>query len=411
MKMWSFASTEDFSGIYGAGGEPLERRIVRWGELTGAVTYPPMAIVELYVSARIYKAFRPDYPDSPWLTVLVKMPGLLAEMLMAAVLLTAGRKMLGDRAATWSAVAFWMNPGIWFAGPGLGYFDAQAAVLMVIAFICVYRDRPLAVGALSAVAALTKPQAVFFLPVLAVLLLRGQDRLRWTALVRATAGGVAATFAIMLPFILRGSVPNVLQAMSRLFQHDMLSANAANLGWIGTWFFRVIPGIPDLGWHKALTMVIRILSIRRLMEIGYPNFRTVGTVLTSASLVWAMWRTWRGVSTPVAAALAAWCIYAYMMLGAQVHENHFYMTMPMLALAAGPLAEVRWAYWWSSLIFVANLYVFEGLGAGHPSLFDRRWTFIDVTVLLAAANFVVFVLFTRQLVRLTRAGGGLPRGA
>jgi hypothetical protein len=100
-----------------------------------------------------------------------------------------------------------------------------------------------------------------------------------------------------------------------------------------------------------------------------------------------------------------------MMLGAQVHENHFYMTMPMLVLAAGPLAELRWAYWWSSLIFVGNLYVFEGLGAGHPSLFDRRWTFIDVTVLLAAANVVVFVLFTRQLVRLAGAGRGVPRGA
>jgi hypothetical protein len=138
------------------------------------------------------------------------------------------------------------------------------------------------------------------------------------------------------------------------------------------------------------------------MEIGYPNFRVVGSVLTSASLAWAMWRIWPGVSKSVAAAVAAWCVFAYMMLGAQVHENHFYMTMPMLALAAGELRELRWAYWWSSMIFTANLYVFEGFGAGYPSLIDRRWTFIDMTVLLALANFVVFGLFTRQIVRLTR---------
>jgi hypothetical protein len=55
--------------------------------------------------------------------------------------------------------------------------------------------------------------------------------------------------------------------------------------------------------------------------------------------------------------------------------------------------------------------MFEGLGAGYPSLLDRRWTFIDMSVLLAAANLAVFVLFTRQVVRLTRAEPPLPAAA
>jgi hypothetical protein len=411
MKMWSFATTEDFSGVYGAGGSPLERRIVQWLDVSGAVTYPPMALTEIGASGVVYRAIRPTFPDSRLLTVLIKLPGLAAEILFVGLLLTWGRRVVGRATADWTAAAFWISPAIWFAGPGLGYYDAQAAVLMVAGVLAIYTRRPALVGALSAVAVLTKPQAVFFVPVFAVLLWQAGRAPRWRGVARAAVAGIVTTTVILAPFIVRGSVPNVVQAMSRLFEHDMLSGNAANLGWIATWFFRVIPGIPDRGWHDALTMTIRILGIRRLMDIGYPNFRLVGTALTSTALVWAMWRARRGLPIGPAAALAAWCTYAYMMLGAQVHENHLYMTIPMLALAAGACRGLRPAFWAVSVIFTINLYMFEGLGAGHPSLLDRRWTFIDMSVLLAVANLAVFVLFTRQVVRLTRAEPPLPAAA
>lgn len=410
MKMWGYASTEDFTGVYGVGGTPLERRIVHWGELSGAVTYPPMALVEIGAMSALYRAAQPDFPDSRWLTLLIKLPGLLAEILLVAVLLTWGRRLLGSPAAEWSAVAFWMSPAVWLTGPGLGYFDAQAAVPMLIAALAIYAKRPVLVGVLSAIAVLTKPQAVFFVPVFAVLLWHTGGR-RWGAVARAALGGMAATAVIVAPYVIRGAFPNVVQAMSRLFDHDMLSADAPNLGWVATWLFRVIPGIPDRGWHDALTMNIRILGIRRLMEIGYPNFRVVGTVLTSAALVWAMWRVSRGVPRGAAIATAAWSAYAYMMLGAQVHENHMYMALPMLALAAGELTELRPIFWIASAVFTLNLYLFQGLGADFMSVIDRRWTFIDMSVLLAAFNVGVFVVFTRRVARLTRApqpSGALP---
>lgn len=404
-KLWTYAATTDFSAAYGIGGTPPERGIVHWQDLSGAITYPPMALIELAAMGHLYHAIRPAFTDSTLFTVLVKLPGLLSETLFVALLLTWGRRLMGSAAADWSAMAFWLSPGVWFIGPGLGYFDAPAGVPITLALLCATTNRPRLVGLLAAVSILIKPQAVFLVPVIAVLLLQTRPDRNWRALGLTAVMGTLTTAVIVLPFVIRGAFLNLMQAMSRLLQHDMLSAQAANLGWIGTWILRVLPGIPDLGWHRALTMQIRILSINRIVELGYPNPRLVGTMLTTAALIWATWRAWRGVSRAGGAALAAWSAYAYMMLGAQVHENHLYMVLPILAVAAGELPSLRPVFWWVSAILVLNIHLFEGFGRGLPSLLDRRWTFVDMTVVLSVVNLGVFVWFTRRVAALTRVSG------
>ena len=124
--------------------------------------------------------------------------------------------------------------------------------------------------------------------------------------------------------------------------------------------------------------------------------------------MWAGWRASGGVTRAGAAALAAWSIYAYVILGAQVHENHLYPALPLLALAAGELAVLRSFFWIVSGIFAFNLYLFYGLGAGHPPIINRSWSGIDFTVWLSLANVVVFVVFTRRVAALTRGGLAQP---
>jgi len=55
-----------------------------------------------------------------------------------------------------------------------------------------------------------------------------------------------------------------------------------------------------------------------------------------------------------------------------------------------------------SAIVTLNIYLFEGFGERHPPLIDRRWTMIDMSVLLAVINVCVFVWFTRRVVAVTR---------
>jgi hypothetical protein len=401
-KAWAYGASQDYTGAYGVGGEPLERREIRWSDQIATINYGPVAVAENAAAGHFYRAFHPDFRDGPLLNVMVKLAGLFWEIVLVFALLTWGRRLMGA-AAEWAALAFWLSPGVWFSGPALGYTDAQAAVPIVLALIAALANRPILVGILTAVGVLTKPQGVFVVPLLAVLLIRRADAPGWRGLWRAAAAGTLTTLVILVPFIIRGSVPNMLQGMGRVFSQDMLSAQAANLGWIGTWLLRVGYGIPDLGWHRALTMKIGVLGITRVMELGYPNARVIGTILTSSSLVWVVWRAWQGVSRPAAAALAAWSIWAYFLFNTQVHENHLYSAIPLLALAAGESKVFRPAFYWVSGIVTMNEYLFYGFGYDYPSLIDRRWTFVDATVVLSVINVCVFVWFTRRVVALTRA--------
>ena len=398
-KLWSYGASSDVTGIYGVGGTPPERRVVRWLDISGPVDYPPIALYELAVVGRTYRAIDPAYPDSPLLTVLIKMPGLLAEILFVAMVLTVGRRLFDRRTAQWTAIAFWINPAIWFTGAGLGYVDAQGAVPAAAALLAATMGRPAVAGTLVAIAAGTKPQTVFLVPIVAALLSGSPGQRRWRSLGVAAVSAAVTTAIVIAPFMLRGAWSNVVQGVSRLLHHDMLSGNAANLGWIATWGLRVWHAAPDIGWTAALAIDTRILQISRVVELGYPNPRAVGTALLVASVIWATWRASRGVSASAAAAIGAWTIYAYTIVGIPVHENHFYPAVPLLGLAAATLHSLRAIYWASSAIFALNIYLFYGLGAGHPSVIGRSWTFIDFTVLLAAVNIGVFVWLTRTVRR------------
>jgi hypothetical protein len=374
---------------------------VKWLDLHGAVDYPPLAILELAVVGRLYQAIDPAYGDSTLLTLLVKTPGLIAEIVFVALLLTWGRRLIGDRAATWAALAFWLSPAIWFTGSALGYVDAQGAVPATLAVVAAAANLPAVAGALAAVAVGTKPQTVFLVPIAAALLVGRASPRRWRALAVAAASGAIASALIVAPFVLRGATANMILGVSRLLHHDMLSGAAPNLGWIATWILRVWYAVPDMGWAGALGLEIRILQISRVIELGYPDPRPLATVCIVAATALAAWRTFRQPSLTVAAACGAWAVYAYTMFGIPVHENHFYPAIPLLALAAALHVPLRPVFWTTSAIFVVNLYVFYGLSRGWPSAIDRGWTFVDLSVLIALANVAAFVWATKRIWRMS----------
>jgi hypothetical protein len=136
---------------------------------------------------------------------------------------------------------------------------------------------------------------------------------------------------------------------------------------------------------------VRILQISRMMEVGYPDPKPFGTALVAAAMVWLLWRG--RTDRPLAAwsYLAGWCVFAYFLLGVQVHENHLYLAVPVLALAAGIEPRYRPAFWAVSLFTAFNMYIFYGLGDGTPPMVDRRWTGVDLTVPASAAGVWVFV--------------------
>jgi hypothetical protein len=394
-KIWSFTAATDPAGLYGVGGTPPERRVLKWSGGATTVDYPPLALYELAIVGRLYWIVDPMYRDSPALTALVKAPGILAEVLFVGILLTWGRRRFGE-AAEWTALAFWLNPAVILNGAVLGYLDAQMAVPAALALLAA-SARQSAAGALAICAVLTKAQAIFALPAIAVEVFRRRESKR--DLIRAAAWAAVAAVLVLLPIALRGAWPNMLQAIGRLATHDMLSGYNLNVWWIVTWIVRAIDS-PELGVIGALTAPVRILRITDFLRL-YPDPRPIGTALVAASILWACWRSRRAVSVSQTALLGAWCVYAYTMFATRVHENHLYLAVPFMMIAAGLDRTLRPLAWALSAIAAINLYMFYGLGGGWPPIVGRGWTGIDLTVLLSMINVGIFAWATNALRRST----------
>jgi hypothetical protein len=401
-KLWSFGAAYDLSGVYGVGGIPPERRFIKWQGIAGAVDYPPLALWELGAVGRLYRTVDVNYGNTATLNAFIKIPAILSELAFVVIMLRWGRKWAGSAGATWAAMAFWLTPAVWYVGEAVGYVDAQGAVPAAFSVVAAVTNHPLLAGALLAIGALTKPQCVYLLPVVAAIVIAKNRSRIVRALAAASAGGVGVTAIVMAPFVLRGSVPNVIQGVGRLLRHDMLSAQAANIGWIVTWILRVKYAVAEMGWHTVLALKIRILTMERIMELGYVNPRWIAMPVVFGAIGWAAWRSLRVSTVAVACALAGWAVYAYVILGTAVHENHFYPAIPLFAIAAATIRSLRPIFWATTTLFALNIYLFYGLGDGRQPVIDRGWTYIDLTVLLAVVNIALFIWCTILIVRLTR---------
>lgn len=393
-KIWSFAASTDMSSMYGVGGQPPIRRLMHWLDVSTTTDYPPLALEQLMVVGRVYRAIDPDFANTPTLSALVKLPGILAELLLLIVVLTWGRRRFGERAAFWTAAAIWLNPAIWLDGAVLGYLDAQMAVPAVLSVLAIGAGAwPLA-GALLAAAVLTKVQAVVIVPVLVVSVLRKSSRPVADGML-FVAGGIIVTAIAILPFAARGALPNMVQAIASLARHNMISGYGLNIWWVLTWIVRSIDSL-DLGWWRAFTLEVSILQISDWARL-YPDPRPLSTALTVVSLGWAAWRACASRSLSEIAALSAWSVYAYSMFNIPVHENHLYLAVPMLAIAAATERRLRPVLYAVSGVVAVNLYLFYGLGEGRHSLIDRSWTTIDLSVPLSLVNIGIFVWTTRAV--------------
>lgn len=404
-KTWSYGALDQgVTRLYGVGGSPPERGIVRWGDRFTTVDYPPIALYELAVTGAIYRAFVPSFANTRWLNVAMKLPSFIAEIGLAVLLWRLIRRRFGETPATWTLIAFWANPAMILAGPVLGYLDPLMALPAVAAIACATVGWSFAAGALFAIACLTKAQAVFIAPVVALAVWNCASGRRIASAVMSAAGAATVSAFTLAPFALVGAWRNVVQGVGSLLRHDMLSADAANLWWVVTYVMRAAYATHDLGAWAAWTMTVRILGISRVIALGYANPRPWATAAVVAAAAWALWRVRQSRALPVMLACAAFVVHAYFVLGVQVHENHLYLAVPLLAAAAAIHRQLRPVFYGASAVFALNLFLFFGIGRGFP-LPSRNFTVIDATVLVAAANCVLLLIHARRLVAIVVTTG------
>lgn len=396
-KIWSYnAAAEGVGRLYGVGGSPPEHRIVSYLNAETTVNYPPLALYELGWAGRVYRWFHHgQFPNTTSLFVAIKAPAAIADAGFAVLLFVFIRRRIGEAAARWATIAYWLNPGVILDGAVLGYLDPQYALPAAASLIAAAEGWFATAGALGAAAVLTKPQAILALPALA-LVLQGV----WlVAAARLAAGALVTTAIVVAPVIAAGGAANMVQALGRLASHDMLSGNACNVWWIVGYLVRVQYTVADYGRWGAIVRPTQILQISRFIDVGYPNPRPIGAALVAIAVVWALWTARRARDISLVAAVGAFTTHAYATLSAQVHENHLYAAPPLLALAAAGRPGFRPIFFALSAIFALNLNLFYGIGEDVGYSLPRGITIVDATVVLAVLNCVALVYHARVLRR------------
>jgi hypothetical protein len=397
-RAWSYhAATDGAARTYGPRGHT-----VRFGDIDVPVVYPPLALDELGILGRIYATARHGrFPDDEWLTMAIKGTIVLFDAALAGVIYLTLRRTSGASAARLGAAAYWLNPAVLFA-TSLGYLDALMALPATAAVIGASFGYPAAAGALLSAAVMTKPQGIFVAPVVALAVWKAGDRDR--ALAREVTAALAAALvavALLVPFFVAGTAYYLVRSVAVLARHDMLSALAFNVWWIVTYLFAAASASAG-GVRAALSAEPAILTHAYAMQHGFPHPRLVALVLLVPIVARALHRARFATDVAVHAALAAFIVVTYFMLSVQVHENHFFLALPFLTIAAVGRPELAAVSIALSVTFALNLYLTYGWAGHAPAATRLPLAQIDATVVIAMVNCGLYAWLGAALARVCR---------
>jgi hypothetical protein len=406
--VWRYAASQDVASFYGVGVSPPTRGILHWGRHYTTVDYPPVALYEMALVGLVYRAIDATYADSTALTALLKAPGLLAGALLAALLYATALRLTGSvSGARWAAIAYWINPATILNGETLAYLDPLVMAPAVGALALVYFNAPGWGGAALGVAVMTKPQALLLAPAftLAAFATSGVR-----GVVRAAAAGAVVMLAAAAPFLAVGAGPNMWLAFGSWYaRRDILSGNAANIWWIANYLGRAWYALPEVGFPAAyLRPVARIMAISTFMQMGFPNPRPYASAAVLVIVGWACWTARHARDLALHAALGAFTVHAFFVIGVGVHEHHQVLAVPLLGLAAVLRPRFRPLFFAVSLIVALNINIFYGIGLGRGWALPRSMLLIDSSVLLSVANIAALVWHARLFRRECERPAGSP---
>jgi hypothetical protein len=182
----------------------------------------------------------------------------------------------------------------------------------------------------------------------------------------------------------------------------MLSALALNLWWVVSYLLEAT-AVWAQGWRVALSAHPGVLTHADAIARGLPHPRLLAAALLAAAVWWGLRTAVRARDLGLHAALAAFLVDAYFTLSVQVHENHFFLVMPLLVLAAALRPEFAAVLAALSVSFALSLYVTMGWHGEGPIEAAVAATGIDGTLLLALVNCALCGWLAAILYRACRA--------
>jgi hypothetical protein len=329
-------------------------------------------------------------------TLALKLPGIVADALIAlAIYLLAAPRAPAVRVAALAAYA--LNFAVIYNTAFWGQGDAVWVVLLAASLLLSARGHAVAGAAAGALAGLTKPQALAFAPLVAVLLARRG----WRTLAGAALAAAATALAVLLPFVLRGRLLETLELIGRstFGGEPFFSCGAANL-WL----------LVDGGRAFRSPDTLRLIGPLTARRLGLLAF--VASALAIARRAAAQ-DSARPERLFLAASATSLAFFAF---ATELHENHLIAVLAFLPLAATADARLWWVLGALSLSIQANLVLFDPFaldrlqGVGVPSVGVREAA-VAVALIQTAALPVVWRLYVVTRRRGLELDGARPPGS
>jgi len=322
----------------------------------------------LWAVGRVYDGRASEAPvEDKRLRVLLKLPGLVGDLLTAGLVAVVARALVrgreerldgrwrrlgararlpaADLAGLLAAGLFLFHPAVLYAGSYWGQQDSLVAFFMLLAVWLAWRRLPAWAGSALALGVIVKPQPLVVGPLLAWLVWR---RSGWTGLARGGLAGAAVLLVGHVYFLLTGNGGRVWEIYTfQITQDEHLSFGAYNLWWP---FERLADTRPETA----------ILSLGGV-SLTYGMLASA-LVLALLGLTWVALRGADEVGVLVAT--GCW-LAGYFLVAAGAHERYALPALAFLAAALPLATRLRGPLLLISACVFANLIVALPL--------DRRW--------------------------------------
>lgn len=172
----------------------------------------------LYLEQNMYPAF-------------LKLPAILADIGLAALVYYFVKKILGKpKPAFWAAFVWLVNPAVWFNSTVWGQYDAVINFFALLAFYLLYKKRLVFAIFVFAISLYIKASLLIFAPIFVILAIRQNHALKeWLKAIIGTlliVGLITVPFSSGEPF---GWLFHLYKDKVFIDQLHSISANAFNL--------------------------------------------------------------------------------------------------------------------------------------------------------------------------------------
>lgn len=321
----------------------------------------------------------------PWESFLIKLPNIAAHLALTALIYALLWRWQGLAAGIVGAAAYALNPALLLDAVYWAQPDPFYALFLVAALAGLAGRLPEVAWGAMAAAAMAKPQAWVYLPLVAWLSL---PRLGWSGTLRGLAAATLVIAAISWPFVRAGRVHEelgVVRAIASVM--PVVSANSHNLWWL-ILARRPSPTGDDaqtIGRSEVVWWLRQPPAPLELKDsaiaLGPLTYRDVALLAIVAAMLLVLLLLSRGYTPAQLYSGAGLLGLAFITSVTGAHENHLYGVLPLLALAwpaSWPLALV---YVLLSFTFWNNLALHDYVLGDHYAAVLGRWLGADALTL------------------------------